>query len=223
LEIIQIGDLFDLWKIVGNNPNLIEAHYQSISGLLDKLLDTIYVVGNHDIDLFKRYANDKFGRQLSYFSSALEKKRVIYQHGWQADFCNNVSSWSGTIGENVTLLVDEIQKLYPNADVILGNAWESISSIFDIYNKSLTPVANPSEFIHADYVRHYIEFMINNGNNTREDDLLLSVVGHTHSPYLTEITGNGKIYYFMDCGSWTHGHSEIGIIAGRDMAICQWG
>src|SRR3990172_7917182 len=51
LEIIQIGDLYDLWQARGNT-NLIQEAYTNILGLLDKL-GTIYIVGNHDIDLFK--------------------------------------------------------------------------------------------------------------------------------------------------------------------------
>jgi hypothetical protein len=29
--------------------------------------------------------------------------------------------------------------------------------------------------------------------------------------------------YLMDCGSWVNGGHEVGVISGKDMAICEWG
>ena len=65
--------MFDLWQARGNT-NLIEASYTDVLGLLDKL-GTIYVVGNHDIDLVKWYEDkgETFGRKWRYFSSLAGK------------------------------------------------------------------------------------------------------------------------------------------------------
>ena len=55
-------------------------------------------------------------------------------------------------------------------------------------------------------------------------DLALAVVGHTHTPGLVKRPKkDGEFYYLMDCGSWVNGGHEIGVISGKDIAVCQWG
>lgn len=34
---------------------------------------------------------------------------------------------------------------------------------------------------------------------------------------------DGKTFYLMDCGSWVNGGHKIGVISGKDIAVCQWG
>ena len=51
IQVIQLGDMFDLWQARGNT-NLIYSKYTNIIGLLDDELNTTYVIGNHDIDIF---------------------------------------------------------------------------------------------------------------------------------------------------------------------------
>ena len=34
---------------------------------------------------------------------------------------------------------------------------------------------------------------------------------------------NERTYYLMDCGSWVNGGHEIGVISGKEIAVCQWG
>jgi len=102
LEIIQMGDMFDLWQ-AKCNTNMIVAAYPSIIGLLDKM-ETIYVVGNHDIDLVRWYKDngETFGRRWRHYSKAEGKLRVMYEHGFQAYFLNNQGSWSGIIEQDET-------------------------------------------------------------------------------------------------------------------------
>jgi UDP-2,3-diacylglucosamine pyrophosphatase LpxH len=56
-----------------------------------------------------------------------------------------------------------------------------------------------------------------------EVDLGLAVIGHTHIARLVRMPKNGRVYYLMDCGSWVNGGHEIGVISGKDIAVCQWG
>jgi UDP-2,3-diacylglucosamine pyrophosphatase LpxH len=228
LEIIQMGDMYDLWQAKCNTNMIVEA-YPSIIGLLDKI-GTNYIVGNHDIDIYEQYKNkgETFGRKWRYFSSVDGKKRAIYEHGFQADFANNQGAWTGVIGKEIARIVGMMEYIDPDIDVVLGSIWDAVVKIFSKYNV-FTPVQNPDEFNFHEYLNFYIRQMEKyNGGETLdtsgpgEVDLCLAVIGHTHTARLVQMPKDGRIFYLMDCGSWVNGMHEIGIITGRDIAVCQW-
>jgi UDP-2,3-diacylglucosamine pyrophosphatase LpxH len=228
MEIIQLGDMFDLWQAKWNT-NIIVAAYPNILGLLDKM-KTIYVVGNHDIDLVRWYKDkgETFGRRWRYYSKAEGKLRAMYEHGFQADFANNQESLSGAIGREVTRIVGMMEYIYPDIDRILGSTWDSIVRAFSKYNV-FTPVRDPEGFNSHEYLKFYINLLekYNRGKTLdqfgpEEVDLSLAVIGHTHTARLVKMPQNGKNYYLMDCGSWVNGGHEVGVISGRDIAICHW-
>lgn len=226
LEIIQLGDMYDLWQARGNT-SLIHEAYVNILELLD-YLGAVYVVGNHDIDIIKWYETETFGRKWRYFSNVEGKRRVIYEHGFQADFANNQNSWSGVLGRNITIIVGLAETIDPDIDVILSSAWEDIKRIFDTFNSGLTPRKNPAGFNTHEYLDSYLKLMekYNSGdtdNHFEPTALALAVVGHTHSARLVQKPKADRRYYLMDCGSWVNGGHEFGLISGKDMAICQWG
>jgi hypothetical protein len=45
IQVVQLGDMFDLWQARGNT-NLVYEAYPSVLGLLDDELSSTYVVGN---------------------------------------------------------------------------------------------------------------------------------------------------------------------------------
>jgi UDP-2,3-diacylglucosamine pyrophosphatase LpxH len=228
LEIIQIGDLFDLWQAKGNS-NLIAASYPSILGLMDKLR-TIYVAGNHDIDLVRWYKEqgETFGRRWRVLAGAEGKIRTIFEHGFQADFANNQESWSGVIGTEITRVVNMMEYVDPDIDVILGSAWDSVVRVFGKYNV-FTPARDPQGFDPHGYLQYYIDLLSRYNEGKTFDqfgpealDLSLAVIGHTHTARLVQIPNGGKIFYLLDCGSWVNGGHEIGVVAGKDLAVCRW-
>jgi len=228
LEIIQIGDMFDLWQAKGNT-NMIAAAYPSFLGLMGKL-KTIYVVGNHDVDLIRWYKDrgQTFGRRWRYLASAEGKIRTLFEHGFQADFANNQESWSGVIGREITKIVGMMEYINPDIDVVLGSTWDSIVRAFSKYNV-FTPVRDPQGFNPHEYLRFYINLLEKYNQGTTLDhfgpealDLSLAVIGHTHMARLVQMPKNGRNYYLLDCGSWVNGGHEIGIIAGKDLAVFQW-
>lgn len=230
LEIVQLGDMFDLWQAKGNTNMIVEA-YPDIIGLIDKI-KTIYVIGNHDIDLYQWYKDkgETFGRKWRYYSSVEGKLRAIYEHGFQADFANNQDSWTGAIGKEITKIVGMMEYIKPDVDVILGSAWDSIVRSFSKYNNAYTPRKNPEEFNLHEHLKFYVDLMEKYNAGVTFDhfgpsdiDLTLAVIAHTHMARLVQMPKNERTYYLMDCGSWVNGGHEIGIVAGRYMAICQWG
>jgi len=229
LEIVQVGDMFDLWQAKGNT-NLIAEAYIDIIGLLDKI-KTIYVVGNHDIDLVRWYKDkgETFGRNWRHYSKVEGRFRALYEHGFQADMANNQESWTGAIGKEITKIVGMMEYIKPDIDVILGSAWDSIVRAFNKYNV-FTPVNDPQGFNPHEYLKFYIDLMerYNRGETldnfgSAEVDLALAVIGHTHTARLVKMPKGERIYYLMDCGSWVNGGHEIGVISGMEMAVCQWG
>jgi UDP-2,3-diacylglucosamine pyrophosphatase LpxH len=229
LQVIQLGDMFDLWQARGNT-NLVFSAYPSVLGLIDEGLKSVYVVGNHDIDIYQWYRDQgkTFDRKWRHFlSNNKEKKiRVIFEHGFQADFCNNQNSWSGAIGREVSEIVGYMEYLYPNIDVILGEAWDRFQRVFTIYNAGLTPQKNPG-FNEHEYFKYYIDLMgkYNVGDtddNEGPTDLVLAVIAHTHQARLISRPGEKGNYYLMDCGSWVNGGHEFGVISGKEFAVLEW-
>lgn len=229
LVIVQIGDLYDLWQARGNT-NLIHAAYVNVLGNLEKL-DPIYVIGNHDIDLYDWYKkqNRTFNRRWRWLYQSDERPRILFEHGFQADFANNQASWSGALGRESARLVGYMEYLDPDIDVILGQSWDSVSRVFAMYNAGLSPSRNPDKFHHHEYTRYYVERMQQYNRGETEDHhgpaaLSLSVIGHTHAPRLVSRPADGGgMFYLLDCGSWVNGGHEFGVVTGRDLAVCQWG
>jgi len=228
VDIIQLGDMFDLWQAKGNS-NLIVSAYPNIIGLMQEL-ECIYVVGNHDIDLVKWYKKEKetFQRGWRYYSTVNDKKTVIYEHGFQADFANNQKSWTGALGREITKIISMMEYIEPDIDIILGTVWDSIVRAFNKYNV-FTPVNNPHEFLEDQYLRYYFNLMKKyNSGKTLDDvkpeelNLNLAVFCHTHSAKLVRMPEARKVYYLMDCGSWVNGGHEVGLIAGNEIAVCHW-
>jgi UDP-2,3-diacylglucosamine pyrophosphatase LpxH len=230
IQVIQLGDMFDLWQARGNT-NLVYSKYPNILGLLDDELSSKFVIGNHDIDIYEWYKgqNKTFDRMWRYFLSDNEnnKKRVVFEHGFQADFFNNQDSWSGAIGREITDIVGCMEYLNPDIDLILSETWESFKRVFSIYNAGLSAKKNP-DFNQHEYLKYYIDLMEKYNAGDTDDieeppDLSLAVIAHTHKPRLVSRPRNNKVYYLMDCGSWVNGGHEFGLIAGKEFAVCQWG
>jgi UDP-2,3-diacylglucosamine pyrophosphatase LpxH len=229
LQVINLGDMFDLWQARGNT-NLIYSAYPNILGLLDEELKAIYVIGNHDIDIYEWYndQNKTFNRKWRHFLSENEdnKIRVLFEHGFQADFFNNQDSWSGAIGREITDIVGLMEYIYPDIDVFLSEAWEGLKRTFSIYNAGLTAKKKP-DFNGHEYLRYYRDLIEKYNAGDTDDaeeptDLVLAVIGHTHQARLVSRPKDNTVYYLMDCGSWVNGGREFGIIAGDEFGICEW-
>ncbi len=227
IKVIQLGDMFELWQARGNTNPIYKA-YTNILGLLDKTLEPTYIIGNHDIDLFKWYRDQgwTFNRNWRSFLEMDGRKKVIFEHGFQADFFNNQGTWAGAIGQGITRIVGYMEYLHPDIDVILGDVWDELKRVFSIYNAGLTARQNP-DFAEHEYYNYYINLMEKYNKGESDDieeptQLRLAVIAHTHRARLVTKPRDHKKYYLMDCGSWVNGGHEIGLISGKEIAICQW-
>jgi UDP-2,3-diacylglucosamine pyrophosphatase LpxH len=221
MEVVQLGDMFDLWQAKWNTNAIVEA-YPDVLGLVAKL-KPVYVVGNHDIDLMRYYKDQKetFGRIPQYFSTVEGVSRIIYEHGFQADLANNQDSLSGQIGREITVVVGWLENINPDIDIILSHDWDAIVAAFGKYNP-FSPVRDKEGAIKHEYLNFYINRMAEFNGKGENIDLSLAVIGHTHNARIASQIKDGGTYYLMDCGSWVDGGHEIGIISGKEMAVCQW-
>ncbi|OGP69538.1 MAG: hypothetical protein A2Y80_00935 [Deltaproteobacteria bacterium RBG_13_58_19] len=221
LEVVQLGDMFDLWQAKWNTNAIVEA-YPEVLGLIADIRP-IYVVGNHDIDLIRYYEAQKetFGRKPQHFSIVEGNMKIIYEHGFQADIANNQDSLTGKIGREITVIVGWMEHINPDIDLILSSDWDAIVKTFEKYNM-FTPVRDPQGTIKHEYLNFYINRMDKFNREQNNIDLSLAVIGHTHKARLVTLPKDERIFYLMDCGSWVNGGHEIGVISGKDMAVCQW-
>ncbi|MHC1725877.1 MAG: metallophosphoesterase [Syntrophobacteraceae bacterium] len=217
LQVIQIGDMYDLWQAKANT-NMVVAAYPNLLGKFEKL-KTAYVIGNHDIDIIKWHEGVTFGRTCRFFTEANGKKTVIYEHGFQADVCNDQDSLSGEIGRKVTEIVGCLESIDPDIDIKLGNIWDSFTQVIYRCNNS-TPAKYPERFPEDEYISHYRQLLANSAQPGGPGlALKLAVFGHTHQAKLIKLAEG---LYLMDCGAWVNGRSDVGIISGKEMAICRW-
>lgn len=233
ITVIQVGDMYDLWQAKGNT-NLIHEAYVETLGDLEQVAP-VYVIGNHDIDLYQWYKEQgqTFNRKWRWLYPGDGKPKILFEHGFQADFANNQSSWSGVVGREITRIVGYMEYLNPDVDLILGGAWDSVSRLFGIYNEYLSPNATrPTEKDASrqhEYTKYYIERMRAYNKGDTEDhhgpaDLYVTIIGHTHTARLVSRPGEGeRMLYLLDCGSWVNGGHEFGVVIGNELAVCQWG
>jgi UDP-2,3-diacylglucosamine pyrophosphatase LpxH len=229
VDVIQIGDLYELWQ-EPQGPSAIHEAYVNVLGHLDAT-DPLYVVGNHDIDLWNWYrqSGETFDRRWHHFlCNSVGSRTVLCEHGFQADFFNNQAQWSGTIGRAITEIVGMMEYIDPDIDVLLGTAADDIMRAFATYNAGLTPVKDPVRYRSHEYTSYYSRQIGKFRSGMTEDhkecsDLTCAIIGHTHRPRLViQPSEWGKIY-LMDCGSWVNGGHEFGVISGNEIAVCQWG
>lgn len=52
-------------------------------------------------------------------------------------------------------------------------------------------------------------------------DCKISIIGHTHSPYIDQNVDNGNCM-FVDAGGWTEGRSNFVVVTNEELAICHY-
>jgi len=55
--------------------------------------------------------------------------------------------------------------------------------------------------------------------NPENKETKITVIGHTHHPYINTDVNNGK-HIFIDAGAWTSGRSDFVVITNEELAIC---
>jgi UDP-2,3-diacylglucosamine pyrophosphatase LpxH len=233
IDVVQLGDMYDLWQAKGN-IELIEKAYDKVVKTLRELSPT-YIVGNHDIDLAPpaTWDEDKgrdFGRVWRHLVAGPDHRlRILFEHGHLTDTFNRGPGWKeysvGQTGEVITKGVHYLEtKIHPDIDKLGMKTYEYLKGVIKKANV-VTAVRDPKGFNPDKFLTFYINLMDDFNQDPFEGgkaDFCLAVVGHTHDARLVAKPKNGRTYYLMDCGAWVNGKHEIGVISGKEMAVCQW-
>jgi UDP-2,3-diacylglucosamine pyrophosphatase LpxH len=149
--------------------------------------------------------------------------KVYIEHGFTPDswkdFSNpNASLWE--VGQFLFLTIREINEFFANllvaSNVIQKDefySWGVPSGKDPVYDY-------PSE---KDYLKDYGHclkyFSDRMKKNSELKDTKITVIGHTHHPYINTNVNNGK-HIFIDAGAWTSGRSDFVVITNEELAIC---
>jgi len=204
--LIIAGDVFELWQF--SSGNIFKTYFDLIKRLIN--MNTIFIIGNHDIDLFgfidsplKLSFLDQLKNDVQ-IERGGQKIKII--HGHEFDIFNNPSK-SLFMGRIVTLLVGEYEKnnqyfdkwaekylepFFRKLSLFAMNFYSrffgksqsqvegKLSKILEKYHKN-----NPNEFIvsgHTHYPGWFGDWYVNTGSWERKDN-----------PHYVKITPDGSV------------------------------
>jgi len=219
LRIYQLGDLYEqrFPGLQSANATAIEIRMSHPS--YDQIVNTMnamrthFLYGNHDFEL----------RHFPGFRFAALEGKVYIEHGftpdsWQ-DFSNpNASLWE--VGQFVFLTIREINEFFAHllvkASVIEKDehySWGVPSGKDPVYDY-------PSEIDYKKNYGHCLDYFAERmKKNPENKETKITVIGHTHHPFINTDVNNGK-HIFIDSGAWTSGRSDFVVITNEELAIC---
>lgn len=218
--VYQVGDLFDLWRQVdGLDPNANAAsaiqndHASLLAALRDSDLNTQFLLGNHDYDLYRFPNFDAW--QRSYVLSP----SVMVLHG-------DVFDWVEDLPDELKNLVlflfsashqaetADLEKLRPlNKRHATGNfhrfihnrvpaptgKWcEAATGGGPSWNVQVDGMAPPEMLLYLDAARQKCDA----ANRRFGTALNVAVIGHTHHARIAVHDAADKFFALIDCGAW---------------------
>ena len=219
LRIYQLGDLYEqrFPGLHGPNATAVEIRmshpsYDQIINSMDSVR-THFLYGNHDFEL----------RHFPSFRFAALEGKVYIEHGFTADSWTDFANPRAKLWEAsqfVFLTIRELNEFFANllvaANLIPRDefySWGVTSGKDPFYNY-------PSE---KDYLKNYGHCLKYYSDRMKKNSELketkITVIGHTHHPYIKTDVNNGK-QIFIDAGAWTSGRTDFVVITNEELAIC---
>ena len=218
LKIFQLGDMYELQfpgvdgnALCGEIANSNNDYSYIINSFKD--LNAVKIYGNHD------FVNCNFDGYLYY---ALEGK-VHLEHGFAGDgFSANPKNplWDPTMF--VFREINEIKGFFANLAKSLNLLGKD-----HFFSPGVDSGAAPKKDIttreqyesaNGDIKNYYCERLKNNKNGS---DIKITIIGHTHQPYIDTQIEDGK-YYYIDAGGWTVGRTDFAVVTDEEIAICRY-
>ena len=224
-ELVILGDLFEFWQanfsrtIIKNMP------------LLDRLarLNTTYILGNHDSDLFHFIGKDLLNHSLlrgisGPITRTIGDKTFKFIHGHEVDPFNagDTPSWGRMMAIFAGICEDKagspmlgnapLERLLARLGEWLlkkaANAYATAKqSITKSAKKELTPAQNP---------KRAVQMLTLYAADRKEEGYDVLIVGHTHKP------GQMDNWYF-NTGSWaTSDNNFVRITPDGKVQIFDW-
>jgi UDP-2,3-diacylglucosamine pyrophosphatase LpxH len=212
--VYQLGDLFDLWRQVdGLDPQAIVAsaiqndHLSLLRALRDPELNTQFVLGNHDYDLFRFPSFDAWQRSFILPPSALVLHGDVFDWVEAAlpDELKNLFLYLFSVSHPAGKA--EIKKLRPlnrrsragnrfrtfirSQDPARTGTWPPQDGIPPYFNVQVEGVAPPAMLTFLDQARRKCaaEFKI-------------AVIGHTHQARIAVHDAADGFFALIDGGAW---------------------
>lgn len=226
LRLYQTGDIFEMRfpsKIPGGSNavpgeiTMSSSKYSKITNMFDSLR-THYIYGNHDFEL-RHY--------LGYRFFANEGK-VHLEHGFAADKWSDFANPGKSLWEPAQFLFLNARKI----ESILAKLAVAVGAIekddhFAIGVKSgkteRGDYPSPSTYAanHPNQSSYYEERLRTNIDKLDGKDVRISIIAHTHQPYLNSNVDGGN-YMLADAGAWTEGRSDFAVVTNEEIAICRY-
>ncbi len=250
LVVVQLGDLYDVWRAYpgyathpSSDYRIIEGAYGDAVGLLTEQLNARVCVGNHDASLalfppkWARDANGASNGQLAY-GHLLAASRVLAFHGHQEDTLAQAMASQG--GSGLVRLATEvdrlsnplslaIQRTVDLATDFFGDGEPSLAAAIADTANAMWPIAPPptdaqgfqSPRWSARAGRDTLEKLV--GALGYAAGLKMVIVGHSHRPGVCGMLINDKLVPLVDVGSWVWGRSQFAIVCEGELKIWEVG
>jgi len=223
LRVYQLGDLYELrFPGQGNPgptttpPEIMMSHrmYTEVINTMNSLR-THLIYGNHDFEN-RHYAGFRFG--------ALEGK-VYLEHGFAADTWEDFANPHAPLwypGQLALLELRKVEdffaKLLVKAQLIRRDEHFAIGvPSGEKPRGNMTTTA--AYFLR--YKKQWDYYTTRLRQQTNGKDTRISIIGHTHLPYLDANVDGGN-YIFIDAGCWTEGRSDFAVVTNEELAICRY-
>ena len=221
LRIYQLGDLYEqrFPGLQSANTTAVEIRmshpdYDQIINMMNGMR-THFIYGNHDFEL-RHFPGVRF--------AALDGK-VYLEHGFTPDswkdFTNpNANLWE--VGQFVFLTIREINEFFAylliDAKFIKKDAHYSLG----VRSGKEPDYGYPSETEYIDKYRYSLDYFSERmKKNPENKETKITVIGHTHHPYINTNVNGGK-HIYIDAGAWTDGRSDFVVITNQEAAICSY-
>jgi UDP-2,3-diacylglucosamine pyrophosphatase LpxH len=248
--VYQIGDLFDLWRQVdGLDPEANAAsaiqndHASLLAALRDPDLNTQFLLGNHDYDLYRFPNFDAWQR------SCILEPSVMLLHGDVFDWVENLPSEV----KNLVLYLftashpagtAELEKMRPlNQKRRVGKdfrayiqdrepaptgMWRADGDDGESWNVQVSGAAPAEMLLYLEAARAQCA----EANRRFGSALTAAVIGHTHQARIAVHDEGGEFFALMDCGAWIENckndddatprpNAQIAALGANEMVIYQ--
>lgn len=217
LNLCQLGDMYELCFPHPKLGRPVTVHdirrshpiYDEIIRLFHEL-DFKYITGNHDAEHRRRRGGEFIRRDGS----------VHLEHGYSADRWFHFSNPEHRHWRLSMKALRSFRRLEARAHRVRGK-W----SDWDELRHAAVGISSGDEERRSmpdstDYPRrqlqHIAKLVQSSANCPR-----VSVIAHTHRPYLDPQFADGKCIY-VDAGAWTEGRSDFVVITNSEIAICRY-